>query len=201
MRFRRRLIAVAFAAAVSLPAISAVAQEAFPGDSVESLLDYARGNPDTRRCATRRTPRQQRVYPAGAFPDPMFRMELQNITNAGSRRVAEPAAQQGGQHQVHDLAAHSVLGQARPQARSGRGRRRTGAGPRGGDLVRARGERQDRLRPVLARRPQRAAHARDAGPARPPGEHRAGALRERAGAAAGRDPRPGRADRRCAANC
>ncbi len=26
----------------------------------------------------------QRVYPAGAFPDPLFRMELQNITNAGS---------------------------------------------------------------------------------------------------------------------
>jgi outer membrane protein TolC len=26
----------------------------------------------------------ERVYPAGAFADPMFRMELQNITNAGS---------------------------------------------------------------------------------------------------------------------
>ena len=85
MRFRRRLIAVAFAAAVSLPAISAVAQEAFPGDSVESLLAYARDrHPELQAMRYEASAAQQRIGPASALPDPMFKTELQNITNYGS---------------------------------------------------------------------------------------------------------------------
>jgi outer membrane protein TolC len=85
MRFRRRFIAIAFAAAVSLPAMSAVAQEAFPGDSVESLLAYARErHPELRAMRYEADAATQRIDPAGALPDPMFKTELQNITNYGN---------------------------------------------------------------------------------------------------------------------
>ncbi|MBK6599949.1 MAG: TolC family protein [Proteobacteria bacterium] len=85
MRFRRSLIAIAFAATLALPAISAVAQEAFPGDSVESLLAYARErHPELRAMRYEADAAAQRVDPAGALPDPMFRAELQNVTNYGN---------------------------------------------------------------------------------------------------------------------
>ena len=185
-------IALLCLAGLALP-VAGAAGELPLGADVEGLLEYARGNPEYAAMRYEADAAAQRVYPAGAFPDPLFRMELQNITNAGSDAPAEPVAQQGRQHQVHGGAAAPVLGQAGSKAGSGRGRCRAGAGPRGGDLVRTRGERQDKLRPVLPGRPQRAAHPRDPGPARPARENRAGALRKRAGAAAGRDPRPGRA--------
>jgi outer membrane protein TolC len=85
MRFRRRFIAIAFAAAVCLPAMSAGAQEAFPGDSVESLLAYARErHPELRAMRYEADAATQRINPAGALPDPMFKTELQNITNYGT---------------------------------------------------------------------------------------------------------------------
>jgi outer membrane protein, heavy metal efflux system len=85
MRFRRRFIAIAFAAVVCLPAMSAGAQEAFPGDSVESLLAYARErHPELRAMRYEADAATQRINPAGALPDPMFKTELQNITNYGT---------------------------------------------------------------------------------------------------------------------
>ena len=54
------------------------------GGSVEGLLEYARANPEYAAMRYEAEAATQRVYPAGAFPDPLFRMELQNITNAGS---------------------------------------------------------------------------------------------------------------------
>lgn len=54
------------------------------GASVEGLLEFARANPEYAAMRTEADAATQRVYPAGAFPDPVFRMELQNITNAGS---------------------------------------------------------------------------------------------------------------------
>jgi len=54
------------------------------GADVDGLLEYARGNPEFAAMRHEADAAAQRVYPAGAFPDPLFRMELQNITNAGS---------------------------------------------------------------------------------------------------------------------
>ncbi len=85
MCFRRRLIVVAFAATVSLPTMSAVAQEALPGENVESLLAYARDrHPELQAMRHEADAATQRIDPAGALPDPMFKTELQNITNYGT---------------------------------------------------------------------------------------------------------------------
>ena len=67
-----------------LAPISGRADERPLGGDVESLLEYARNNPEYAAMRYESDAAAQRVYPAGAFPDPLFRMELQNITNAGS---------------------------------------------------------------------------------------------------------------------
>lgn len=61
-----------------------VAGESPIGGTVESLLEHARNNPEYAAMLSESTAASQRVYPAGAFPDPVLRTELQNITNAGS---------------------------------------------------------------------------------------------------------------------
>lgn len=64
---------------------SASAQEPPLGASVESLLAYARDrHPELQAMRHEADAVRQRIEPAAAFPDPMFRTELQNITNAGS---------------------------------------------------------------------------------------------------------------------
>ena len=70
-------------AGLALP-IPGSAAELPLGADVEGLLEYARGNPEYAAMRYEADAAAQRVYPAGAFPDPLFRMELQNITNAGS---------------------------------------------------------------------------------------------------------------------
>jgi len=70
-------------AGVALPGLAA-ADDLPLGASVEGLLEYARANPEVAAMRYEADAAAQRVYPAGAFPDPLFRMELQNITNAGS---------------------------------------------------------------------------------------------------------------------
>lgn len=67
-----------------LAPFSGRAEERPLGRDVESLLEYARNNPEYAAMRYEADAAAQRVYPAGAFPDPLFRMELQNITNAGS---------------------------------------------------------------------------------------------------------------------
>jgi outer membrane protein, heavy metal efflux system len=55
------------------------------GATVEGLLAYARErNPEYAAMREEATAAQEKVYPAGAFPDPMFKVELQNVTNYGS---------------------------------------------------------------------------------------------------------------------
>ena len=54
------------------------------GANVEGLLEYARGNPEYAAMRYEADAASQRVYPAGAFADPNLKIELQNITNAGS---------------------------------------------------------------------------------------------------------------------
>lgn len=78
-----RLALVAFVACtVSLGA--SAADERALGGSVESLLEYARANPEYAAMRYEADAAAQRVYPAGAFSDPGLKIELQNITNAGS---------------------------------------------------------------------------------------------------------------------
>ena len=76
-------IALLGLAAVIFPAVGSAAELPL-GASVEGLLEHARANPEYAAMRHEADAAAQRVYPAGAFPDPLFRMELQNITNAGS---------------------------------------------------------------------------------------------------------------------
>jgi outer membrane protein, heavy metal efflux system len=55
------------------------------GASVESLLDHARAqNPELAAMRLEADAAAQRVLPAGALPDPMLRIELENINNYGT---------------------------------------------------------------------------------------------------------------------
>lgn len=63
---------------------TARAADAPLGANVEGLLDYARGSPEYASMRHEADAAVERVYPAGAFPDPVLRVELENITNAGS---------------------------------------------------------------------------------------------------------------------
>ncbi len=67
---------------VALPA----AADPLPGATVESLLAAAReGSPDLRMARLEADAAAERVGPAGALPDPVFRLELENITKNGSQ--------------------------------------------------------------------------------------------------------------------
>jgi len=79
-----RAIATLCAAAVLLASPLARGDEPRLGANVESLLEYARANPEYASMRHEAEAATQRVYPAGAFPDPVIRVELENITNAGS---------------------------------------------------------------------------------------------------------------------
>ena len=74
------ILMLAFAAASP-----ALAQETALGTSVDSLLDYAKArNPEYAAMRLEAEAARERVYPAGALPDPMLRTELQNVTNFGA---------------------------------------------------------------------------------------------------------------------
>ncbi len=61
------------------------AQELALGKTVESLLDYAKAhNPEYAAMRLEAEAKGERVYPAGALPDPVLRVELENVTNYGS---------------------------------------------------------------------------------------------------------------------
>jgi outer membrane protein, heavy metal efflux system len=77
-----------WAAGLVFPAIGH-ADDARLGANVEGLIEYARGNPEYAAMRYEADAAGDRVYSAGALPDPLFRMELQNITNAGS--TAQPS--------------------------------------------------------------------------------------------------------------
>lgn len=74
------------AAAVLLAAAGASAQPAGQviGGEVESLLEFARSrHPEFAALRAEAAAAAERVEPAGALPDPMFRTELRDITNEG----------------------------------------------------------------------------------------------------------------------
>jgi len=78
---RPLLPALALALAVTL----AQAAEP-PGASVDSLLAAAReGSPDLRMSRLEAEAAAERIGPAGALPDPILRLELENITKNGSQ--------------------------------------------------------------------------------------------------------------------
>jgi len=55
------------------------------GATVEGLLAYARDrNPEYAAMRDEAAAAGEKVYPAGAWPDPMFKVELQDITNYGT---------------------------------------------------------------------------------------------------------------------
>jgi outer membrane protein, heavy metal efflux system len=80
----RNWVAAAFMLAVLLVSQPSRAGDRPLGSDVEGLLEYARANPEYAAMRDEADAAAERVYPAGAFPDPMFRVELQNLTNAGS---------------------------------------------------------------------------------------------------------------------
>lgn len=64
------------------------AQERIPGASVDELLALARARmPELEVMRLEAAAVAERIVPAGAFPDPMFRMELQDITFDGTTRA------------------------------------------------------------------------------------------------------------------
>jgi outer membrane protein, heavy metal efflux system len=83
---RKSFLAAWLACLCAVPACDAHAADAAIGGTVESLLEYARDNPEYAAMLSESTAASQRIYPAGALPDPVFRTELQNVTNAGSER-------------------------------------------------------------------------------------------------------------------
>lgn len=85
-RVRRPVFAGLLAALIGAgAAVPAWAQPAALGASVESLLEHAlTHNPELAGMRFEATAASQRIRPAGALPDPVLRVELENINNYGS---------------------------------------------------------------------------------------------------------------------
>ena len=70
--------------------------EPLPGASVESLLAAAREHsPDVRMVRLEAEAARERIQPAGALPDPVLRIELENLTRNGSQNATLNPAQVG----------------------------------------------------------------------------------------------------------
>ena len=79
----RRLLAAALIGAGAT--VGAWAQPAMLGANVDGLLEQARSqSPELAAMRLEADAAAQRVQPAGALPDPVLRIELENITNYGS---------------------------------------------------------------------------------------------------------------------
>lgn len=73
------------AAALAASTLAANAQSSPPGADVESLIALVRqNNPEYAAMRIEAEAAGERVYPAGALPDPLLRTELRNITNFGT---------------------------------------------------------------------------------------------------------------------
>ncbi|MFA6313358.1 MAG: TolC family protein, partial [Sterolibacterium sp.] len=83
---RRAILAPAMVLFLVLAVPSSLrAQEITLGRTVETLLQYAKErNPEYVSMRLEAEAAGERIYPAGALPDPVLRTELQNITNFGS---------------------------------------------------------------------------------------------------------------------
>ena len=81
--FRRAAIATLLAMGFSA---GAMAREAIPGASVESFLSVAKEqNPEFASMRQEAQAAGERIAPAGALPDPKFRVELMDITKMGEQ--------------------------------------------------------------------------------------------------------------------
>lgn len=81
---------------LALAMSGAARAEPLPGASVESLLAAAReGSPDLRMVRLEAEAARERIQPAGALPDPVLRIELENITRNGSQGATLNPAQVG----------------------------------------------------------------------------------------------------------
>lgn len=79
-----RVRTCAAAILVAFPLL-AVAQQPQLGSDLASLLQYARqNNPELASMQHEATAAAQRVQPAGALPDPVLRIELENFNNYGN---------------------------------------------------------------------------------------------------------------------
>lgn len=66
------------------------------GESVQGLLDYARSrNPDYAAMRHEASASHERIIPAGALPDPKFRIELRDITRMGEQSPSVSPSQVG----------------------------------------------------------------------------------------------------------
>lgn len=79
-----RTLAAACMASLALASTAAEAQAGLPGRNVESLLDIARqANPEFASMRHEAAAAREKTGSAGALPDPTFRVELMDVTNAG----------------------------------------------------------------------------------------------------------------------
>ena len=89
----RLLVASAFLAF----GMAANAQEPLPGADVPTLLAIARErNPEYASMRSEAQAATERVTPAGAFPDPRFRLELKDITRMGEQNPTLWPSRVGG---------------------------------------------------------------------------------------------------------
>jgi outer membrane protein TolC len=73
---------------LALGSMSQARADPMPGASVESLLAAAREHsPDVRMVRLEAEAARERIQPAGALPDPVLRIELENITRNGSQNA------------------------------------------------------------------------------------------------------------------
>jgi outer membrane protein TolC len=81
---------LAFSAGLLIVLLVGTAQaDSLPGTSVESLLAVAREHsPDVRVLRLEAEAARERIQPAGALPDPVLRIELENITRNGSQSAS-----------------------------------------------------------------------------------------------------------------
>jgi outer membrane protein TolC len=79
-----RRFAAACLGSLALASVPALAQPALPGGNVESLLEIARErNPEFASMKLEAAAAREKPESAGALPDPTFRVELMDVTNAG----------------------------------------------------------------------------------------------------------------------
>ena len=81
-QWTRRLLCAGFLGGWAISPVQA--QEPALGSNVQGLLDYARAhNPELAAMRHEAAAAAERVQPAGALPDPMFRVELENLDERG----------------------------------------------------------------------------------------------------------------------
>jgi cobalt-zinc-cadmium efflux system outer membrane protein len=178
---------------LGLAAPAALSQEVAIGRTVESLLEFARDrNPEYAAMQAEADAAAERVTPAGALPDPKFRMELRDITRSGDQNPTLSPSRVGS---TRTCCRRTFRGSASATSnakwRNSKGR---APGARPGHLVGHRGEDQDELRAVVLRPSERAPDARNTRPDAAPRKDRAGTLQRRSRGPAGRHSCAGRAD-------